>query len=131
MSINPVKATEAIEDNYRNYLSTTFHFQDPQLQQQLQEILREKGRFVKGPILEATPSFQTGASLADLVKEGLLSSEFCHLFTSALPADRQLYLHQEKAIRKLVTGKRNIVVSTGTGSGENGDVFNTGTGQSF
>lgn len=118
MSINPVKATEAIEDNYRNYLSTTFHFQDPQLQQQLQEILREKGRFVKGPILEATPSFQTGASLADLVKEGLLSSEFCHLFTSALPADRQLYLHQEKAIRKLVTGKRNIVVSTGTGSGK-------------
>lgn len=118
MSINPIKATDAIEKNYRNYLSTTFHFQNQQLQQQLQEILREKGGFVKGPILEATPSFQTGSSLADLVNEGVLSREFYRLSSNTLPADRRLYLHQEKAVRKLVAGKRNIVVSTGTGSGK-------------
>jgi len=116
VSINPIKATEAIEKNYRNYLSTTFHFQDLQLQQQLQEILREKGRFVQGPILEATPSFQNGSSLADLIEVGVLSREFHRLFTNTLPADRQLYLHQEKAVRKLVADKRNIVVTTGTAS---------------
>lgn len=118
MSINPIKATDAIEKSYRNYLSTTFYFQDQQLQQQLQEILREKGRFVNGPILEATPSFQTGSSLADLIKEGVLSREFYRLSSNTLPADRQLYLHQEKAARKLVVDKRNMVVSTGTGSGK-------------
>lgn len=107
-----------MEKNYRNYLSTTFYFQDPRLQQQLQETLREKGRFIKGPILEATPTFQKGSSLEDLIAEGVLSKEFHSLSTDILPTDRQLYLHQEKAVRKLITHRRNIVVSTGTGSGK-------------
>jgi ATP-dependent helicase YprA (DUF1998 family) len=53
-----------------------------------------------------------------LIEVGVLSREFHRLFTNTLPADRQLYLHQEKAVRKLVADKRNIVVTTGTGSGK-------------
>ncbi len=34
-----------------------------------------------------------------------------------LPVNRPLYLHQEKAVEKIVAGK-NVVVSTGTGSGK-------------
>lgn len=118
MSINPIKATEAISNNYQNYLSTTFRFQDPELQRQFLNNLREKGRFVKGPILEVTPAFEAGASIRDLVEEGVLSKEFYRLRTDSLPVDRRLYRHQEKAVRKLTINGRNIVVSTGTGSGK-------------
>ncbi|AEF95226.1 Protein of unknown function DUF1998 [Desulfotomaculum nigrificans CO-1-SRB] len=118
MSINPIKATDTISMNYQNYLSTTFKFKDPELQGQLLKILEGKGKFVKGPILEVTPAFQTGASIAQLIDEGLLSKEFMKLKTISLPVHRPLYLHQEKAIRKLSAYGRNIVVSTGTGSGK-------------
>lgn len=118
MSINPIKATEAISNNYQNYLSTTFRFQDLELQKQFLNNLREKGRFVKGPILEVTPAFEVGASIKDLVEEGVLSKGFYQLRTNVLPVDRRLYRHQEKAVRKLTTNGRNIVVSTGTGSGK-------------
>ena len=38
--------------------------------------------------------------------------------TDALPLERPLYQHQERAIRKAILHSRNIVVATGTGSGK-------------
>ena len=57
-------------------------------------------------------------SIKDLVTQGALESGFARLCGSGLPYDRSLYLHQEQAIRKLCQGKRNLVVTTGTGSGK-------------
>lgn len=53
-----------------------------------------------------------------LIEQGVLSPEFRKLCTPELPLDRNLYMHQEIAIRKLVEDKRNIIVATGTGSGK-------------
>ncbi len=47
----------------------------------------------------------------------LLEGPFDEGFLKALYGDRPLYLHQEKAIRRVVYG-RNVVVATGTGSGK-------------
>jgi hypothetical protein len=116
--MDPIKAKEALENNYQRYLSTTFRLQDTELQKQLLENLREKGKFVKGPILEVTPEYRKGACIADLVEEGLLSEEFYRLQVESLPVQRKLYDHQEKAVRKLTSDGRNIMVSTGTGSGK-------------
>ncbi len=55
MSINPVKATEAIRESYLSYLTTTFRFRDATLQEQFESSLRQGADFIKGPILEATP----------------------------------------------------------------------------
>ena len=118
MSLDPIRTTQAISENYRRYLATTFHFQDAHLQEQFESALAEPGRFVKGPILEATPPFAPGCSPAGLIAEGVLSSGLGHLSPEALPPDRPLYRHQEQAIRKLVSEGRNIVVATGTGSGK-------------
>lgn len=118
MSLDPLKATAAIEEKYLDYLETTFALNDHELQRQFIEELRKPGRFSKGPILEATPPFETGKSLMRLIDEGLLSTEFTRLQVRELPLERELYIHQEKAIRKLVQERRNIIVATGTGSGK-------------
>lgn len=118
MGLDPLQVTEAIEEKYLDYLETTFALSDRELHQRFVEELGKTGRFSKGPILEATPPFETGSSLLDLIKEGLLSQEFTKLQVSELPLERALYIHQEKAIRKLVQDNRNIIVSTGTGSGK-------------
>ncbi|HHW03031.1 MAG TPA: DEAD/DEAH box helicase [Thermoanaerobacterales bacterium] len=118
MSLDPLKATDAIVKRYLDYLETTFAFNNKDLQKQLTEELRKQGKFFKGPILEATPPFENGHSINFLIEQGVLSPEFRKLCTPELPLDRNLYMHQEIAIRKLVEERRNIIVATGTGSGK-------------
>ena len=117
MSLDPIKTTKSITDRYRAYLATSFRLKDPYLQNQFMKALQPK-QVVKGPILEATPPFETGKSLEELVDEGLLSDQFRDLNSGDLPLNRPLYKHQEYAIRQVVRAKRNIVVATGTGSGK-------------
>lgn len=119
MALDPLQVTEAIRDAYIRYLKTIKPFQDPELRREFAQALEAPERLVKGPILEIAPPFRTGKSLRDLVGEGVLSPRFAALCrdNEVLPYDRPLYVHQERAIRKAVAG-RNIVVSTGTGSGK-------------
>ncbi|MBA7617862.1 ATP-dependent RNA helicase RhlE [subsurface metagenome] len=118
MALDPIKATKSITDKYRAYLSTTFRLKSSNLQNQFMKELQPE-KFAKGPILEATPPFETGKSLEELVYEGILSDQFENLKSEEqLPLNRPLYRHQESAIRKVVGDNRNIVVTTGTGSGK-------------
>src|SRR5699024_3110405 len=49
--------------------------------------------------------------------EGVLHHAWSE-FADAFPLDRPLHRHQEEAIRKAVSHRRNLIVSTGTGSGK-------------
>src|SRR5690554_2925986 len=118
MSLDPLQATRKVVDKYLSYLETTFAFSDAELHRQLVHELNQPGKFAQGPILEATPPFKPGVSIDNLIGEGVLSEEFRRLGVAELPPERNLYLHQEQAIRKLVTDGKNIIVSTGTGSGK-------------
>lgn len=121
---NPAKASENIKNEFIDYISTVFSFSDHDLQSQLVEEL--KGNISKGPYLEMNDVFRSGKSIEELIEEGVLSRLFrdleakkpdTSLYKKCLPINRPLYLHQEKAIRTIVSGK-NAVISTGTGSGK-------------
>jgi ATP-dependent helicase YprA (DUF1998 family) len=118
MPLYPIKTTEVITDSYLNYLSTTFRLKDPDLRRQFEHSLHAPDKFVKGPILEATPPFETGGTIEELIQLRVLSPRFRDLQTTKLPLDRLLYSHQQQAIKKTVEYKRNIVVASGTGSGK-------------
>jgi ATP-dependent helicase YprA (DUF1998 family) len=79
----------------------------------------EKFRFTNGPILEATPPFKNGCFLRELIENGILNEDCKRFLYPFLPYIQKnpLYLHQEKAIRKVLAG-RNIVVASGTSSGK-------------
>ena len=117
MALHPLTTTRALRESYVRYLKTIKPFQDDELRREFAESLEKPGALVKGPIVEASPPFLPGASLAQLVAEGILSRGFSRLCSSELPYERPLHLHQERAIRKAAAG-RNIVVATGTGSGK-------------
>ena len=68
----------------------------------------------------------SGKSIIELINEGILHQELSFIeskkpqedgYEHKLPLHRPLYSHQEKAIRKFNQAK-NLVVSTGTGSGK-------------
>ena len=117
---NPAKAADEIKKEYIGYISTTFHFRNQNLQQKLLEELNKT--VSNGPFVDIKDSFKSGKSIEELVDKGTLSPLFRILekdkkYPPKLPLSRPLYLHQERAIGKIVVGK-NVVVSTGTGSGK-------------
>ena len=118
MPLHPLKTTNHIRESYLRYLKTIKPFQDEWLRQQFSDAIAEPDMLVKGPLIEISPPFKNGVSIKELVDEGILSPFFSKLCTTDhLPYERLLYMHQEIAIRKVITG-RNIVVATGTGSGK-------------
>jgi ATP-dependent helicase YprA (DUF1998 family) len=118
MPLHPLKTTRHIRDAYLRYLKTIKPFQAEWLRQEFARAVESKDVLVKGPLVEISPPFQLGGSIKDLVEEGVLSEHFSELCSSDhMPYERPLYLHQELAIRKIVSG-RSVVVATGTGSGK-------------
>jgi ATP-dependent helicase YprA (DUF1998 family) len=118
MSLDPLKATAHIRESYFRYLRTAFPLKNGPLAEQFALALVEPRKFVKGPYLEATPPFRTGATLEDLISEKVLVPEFRKLDDAGLPLKRPLYIHQETAVRKAVKLSRNLILATGTGSGK-------------
>lgn len=112
---NPIQAARTIEASYRNYLATTIHFEDKELQNQLRAILEGRNFLSKGPFLEATPPHTKDATVRDLVDQELLNKGMLSL--GGFDPDRQLYVHQVNAIKKALE-KKNYIVVTGTGSGK-------------
>lgn len=116
-NINPILASSDMTSAYARYLSSLLPLTDANLAERIAGKLGSTDALSKGPFLEATPPFKSGASLSDLINEGILPVSLGRLDTKILPLDRPLYQHQEDAIRKGAAG-RNLVIATGTGSGK-------------
>lgn len=120
---NPIEASENIKNEFTSYIATSFHLADQEYNEQFIHELDRKGAVAKGPYLDLGDAFESGHSIESLIQSG----DACPLFSELeghiddgqkeIKIKRPLYLHQEKALRKINDGK-NIVVTTGTGSGK-------------
>lgn len=117
MPLHPLKTTQHVRGAYIRYLKTIKSFQNDWLREEFAHAIEEPNMLVKGPLIEISSPYEKGASIEGLVKAGVLSPRFRRLCSDHLPYERQLYVHQEQAIRKAVQG-RNLVIATGTGSGK-------------
>jgi hypothetical protein len=111
----PLGLAREIQDRYHGYLKSSFYFRDPELRRSFETEL-ERGGLVNGPFLESTPVYARETMARDLLHE-ILTANCDPGFVTSLDPDRMLYVHQERAIRRLVEGS-NVVVATGTGSGK-------------
>lgn len=121
MTIHPIETTRKVRDAYLRYLKTIKPFQDDKLRAEFSDAIEKHEMLVKGPLVEISQPYEHDdeiKNIKDLVSRGILSSLFANLCSEALPYERNLYAHQVRAIQKAVVGKRNLVVSTGTGSGK-------------
>lgn len=114
MKRNPIEIADYIRDEFSEYISASTVIDDESYQKQLTAELKSVDLF-NGPYLHTSLPFVKGKSINELVASGELSKEFKKL--RSLDLDRRLYAHQELSI-KAVKEKRNIVITTGTGSGK-------------
>ena len=117
LNIDSVVASQSVVEDYKRYLRSLLPIADADLSFALTKTVYESKTLTKGPYLEATPAFVRSHTLEDLIVEGVLPETFRIFDSPSLPLDRPLYSHQVAAIRKVRSG-RNVLVSTGTGSGK-------------
>ncbi|WP_435277826.1 DEAD/DEAH box helicase [Rhodococcus yananensis] len=115
--LDPLVTARRIDETYKRYLKTLLGPSDPAIATAFDTAIDESRLLTKGPLLELTPPYKPGHSIPDLIEEGVLRPGLADLYPKPEDLNRPLYQHQERAIRKVTAG-RNIVVSTGTGSGK-------------
>ncbi|OBF29774.1 DEAD/DEAH box helicase [Mycobacterium sp. ACS4331] len=115
--LDPLETAKEIEGSYKRYLKTLLAPRDERLAAAFDAEIDQSSLLTKGPILEMTPPYETAGTCRQLIDEGVLHPDFARIDSPSFSIDRPLYVHQETAVRKFVTG-RNLVVSTGTGSGK-------------
>lgn len=118
-AIDPIAVSANIAEDYRRYLSSLISPRDPKLAEGLRKAIAAAATegLTKGPYLEITPPYATGATVRELIEQGVLTERFARFASPAFPLDRPVYKHQEAAIRQITAG-RNAIVATGTGSGK-------------
>lgn len=116
--MNPRETTEKIRRDYQDYINSILCVKDKEITNLARKTVQNT-EFVKGPFLETTLPFVEGHSLKYLAEvDNLVSKEFAKMGKSVHYEDWNLRIHQEKALRKIIQEERNMVVSTGTGSGK-------------
>lgn len=111
---SPVNASTNIVNKYLRYLNTIFQLNDEEYTKLFKKELSKVGSFYKGPYLDVSNSYRKESSIEELISIGKLNKDFARI---NINKERQLYSHQINALNKVMLGK-NIVVSTGTGSGK-------------
>ena len=112
--LNSIEKAKYINERYKEYLKSSFHFETKKMQELFEQSL-EKETLFHGPYVNLILPFQRGKTIKELIDEGILCKSFLRL-NNTYP-NRPLYKHQEESIRKIAKN-RNVVVTTGTGSGK-------------
>jgi hypothetical protein len=120
-TLNPFTTLQHVQSDYLTYVQTFQRFQNPQIRDWVMERVQSGTLLWKPPYVQIARPFQSGEVLQTLVDEGILHRDIPHIFRGnpddPASAPIQPYLHQTQAIRKIM-GEKNVVVSTGTGSGK-------------
>lgn len=125
--MQPFFTADKVKDAYRRYIETSFPIRRESLRREFGRLVAEERLLWQEPYVSLARPFQGGASLAELVGEGVLGPA---VLAAHWPFPR-LFGHQEQAVRRLSTlssqltaeeltrgGDHNTVVATGTGSGK-------------
>ncbi|MFN7910791.1 MAG: DEAD/DEAH box helicase [Bacteroidota bacterium] len=97
--------------DYKSYIESFLLIKDKRISEVVSRDLSD-GRLWPEPLIQFNPTFEKGTSIAELVKEGIVSDKLNHVFKGY-----DLYRHQVEAIKKGSSGK-SFIVTSGTGSGK-------------
>lgn len=112
--MNPIEQANYIRDEYKNYLKSSFKFENEIFQGKFSKAL-EEAELYKGPYLELNLPFKKGHNIYELQNDNFVCPSFAQL--QDIDFNRRLYIHQEEAF-KIISNKRNAIITTGTGSGK-------------
>ncbi len=112
------EVSEELEDSHRKYIESNYHLHHPRLLRERRELMHDD-EIATEPWVEASPTYKTGDRFADLdipsslvdLLEDLKADEGPEIYDPP-------YLHQAQGLEAFFDRDKDLVVSTGTGSGK-------------
>jgi len=124
---NPVSIFERMRDTYLRYLDSPFDLRYDSLVAERRALLDADGHLYRHPLIEPAPPYAMSgrnfASAAAEILNGLLPptliTDISDFVSQGLfPAGRELFDHQFKALDESIRNHRDVIVTSGTGSGK-------------
>jgi hypothetical protein len=115
-----VGAYERINQVYRWYIESAFPLRYDTLSEERRQLLSQEGILAQPPLLETVPVYPpSGRDIAAASKDLLPGYEDLQYMAKGLiPEGKELYRHQWESLDEVINKGRDIVVTTGTGSGK-------------
>jgi len=118
-----VGSYQRLERIYRMYIESAFPLRNQVLSEERQALLKQQTILSQPPLLETVPVYPTdGTTLTqiafELAKIDPSYSDLAQLGKGLFPPDRTLWEHQKKGLVDTIKYGKDIVVTTGTGSGK-------------
>ncbi|MHC5728228.1 MAG: DEAD/DEAH box helicase, partial [Nostoc sp.] len=105
---------------YRLYIKSAFPLRSQVLGEERFRVLNQTGVLSQPPLIETVPIYpSSGLNLAAATKR--LPSEYSGLSSlgqKLFPSNIELYRHQRQSLDEVLVNRKDIVVTTGTGSGK-------------
>ena len=117
-----VGSYQRLEYIYRMYIKSAFPLRDRAIAREREELLKTQTLLSQPPLLETVPVYPPSGLTLDDAADSLLSeySDIRHLAKELFPPHLTLYNHQWQSLNATLGKGRDIVVTTGTGSGKTG-----------
>lgn len=112
-----------LRETYKKYIDTSLFFSNKRLEDERSQLFHTGDTITKYPIIEFTPKYKEYKSLKEICIELSLNDKFAEFASNGLFINRgliesKLYTHQYQSIKEAVINRKNIIVTTGTGSGK-------------
>lgn len=124
---NPVSIFERMRDVYLRYLNSPFDLRYDSLVEERSALLDADGHLYRRPLIEPAPPYaMSGRNFAAAASDILggsvpfpLIADISDFVSQGLfPAGRELYEHQFRALDASMRERRDVIVTSGTGSGK-------------
>lgn len=120
---NPVEIGRQLKNNYLNYLDTGIPLPNDKYKEERRALYEEEGVVMQSPIIEFVKKYEGTETLTDLLRKNNLDTEIAAPINAGLlknddGSERKLYPHQIEAVEDSLIKGKNIVATTGTGSGK-------------
>jgi DEAD/DEAH box helicase domain-containing protein len=120
---NPYKVWKELRDIYLKYIDSGLPLLEEKLITERRKILEHPGAICQPPIIEFVTKYPETKSLRQACKEYDITPELvafakAGLFPDSNGIERNLYKHQEDALRYGIKNRNHLVATTGTGSGK-------------
>ncbi len=123
--INPVAIGRNLKEIYLKYLDTGIPLREKCYIDERRKLYETNGVIMQSPIIEIVNKYEGDIELSKLCEQENLSQDISDFINSGLlktenPESKEIkiYKHQKEAVKTVLKNKKNLVVTTGTGSGK-------------
>jgi DEAD/DEAH box helicase domain-containing protein len=120
---NAFEIWRELKSIYLKYIDTGLSIRELKLEQERTALLEEEDAICKHPIIELVPRYKEFKTLKETCNELKINPKFADFAKQGLFPDRNgiessIYEHQYEAMQEAIVNRKNIIATTGTGSGK-------------